>query len=95
MAWFHAFLFGIPAVALSITHAIHQKRPRLLVCIILSCVGMTMVTKKTLGPVGAFLEILSIKSWAALALVYFLVRSSSTSSALQGFTLEPKKNSGL
>ena len=95
MAWFHTFLFGIPAVSLSIIHAIHQKRSRLLVCTIMSCIGMTMMTKKTLGPVGAFLEILSIKSWAALAIVYFLVRSFSSLDPLQSSALEKKKSSVL
>lgn len=81
LAWFHLFAIAFPAVALSVERAF-ARRDRL--AMILAVLGMSfvaLVTKKTLGPVGAVLELASIKSIGVLLCLAALIRTSSRAGA--------------
>lgn len=75
LAWFHTFLFAVPALVLTLIYAIENKKKVILNTALIASVCMTMITQKSLGLIGTYLELGSIKSWGAFTLCGLLVYS--------------------
>ncbi len=74
LAWFHVFLFAYPVLAVSAELAIRQKNRKRLGAIAACALFIGAVTAKTLGQLGAELELWSIKLWGTLGAVWIFRR---------------------
>jgi hypothetical protein len=75
LAWFHVFLFAYPALAFAVEFAARSKNSRRLVLLFFCTLCLGAVTAKTLGWVGAELELWSVKLWGAFgALALFFIQ---------------------
>jgi hypothetical protein len=73
LAWFHVFLFAYPVLAIGAELALRENRREArrwkFAGFVFSALLLGAVTSKTLGPLGAELELCSVKLWGLLLAV--------------------------
>lgn len=77
LAWFHSFVLAFPLAALAVDRAWRSSKIQLRFFAVLGLACLALVTRKTLGPVGETLELVSIKSWGVLVLLMVVFMTSA------------------
>ncbi|MGK5087440.1 glycosyltransferase 87 family protein [Bdellovibrionota bacterium FG-2] len=75
LPWWHLFVWAFPLAVFAIAAALRAKSNSKLALSLLGMVLLCFATEKVLGSLGASLEMVSVKSWGVLVLIFVLSTS--------------------
>lgn len=86
LSWFHSFVLAFPLATITLQGALDLGLKKWIFISIVGVSFITIITQKTLGGAGHFMELLSIKSWGVIILLYTITEIRKQ--ALKKITLQ-------